>query len=63
MLYRNVLDAAREAEGFVSVTRDKEEITLIVAQSFWEQLAPQFPQAERNDTEQKIGVELDTDRP
>ena len=44
--YRNVLDAVRETEGFVSVTRDKEEITLIVAQAFWLQLAPQFPPAQ-----------------
>lgn len=44
--YREALDAAREAEGFVSVTRDKEEVTFIVAQTFWQQLAPRFPQAE-----------------
>lgn len=44
--YLEVLDAAREAEGFVSVTRDKEEITLIVAQPFWQQLASRFPQAQ-----------------
>lgn len=44
--YSDVLNAAREAEGFVSVTRDKEEITLIVAQPFWQQIAAQFPQAQ-----------------
>ncbi|MBI1760656.1 MAG: ACT domain-containing protein [Acidobacteria bacterium] len=44
--YREVLDAAREAEGFVSVTRDKEEVTFIVAQVYWQQLAPHFPQAQ-----------------
>ncbi len=44
--YREVLDAVREAEDFVSVTRDKEEITLVVAQSVWQQLAPRFPQAQ-----------------
>jgi uncharacterized protein len=43
--YREVLDVAREAEGFVSVTRDKEEVTFIVAQTYWQQLASRFPQA------------------
>lgn len=44
--YREVLDVAREAEGFVSVTRDKEEVTFIVAQSLWQQIEPRFPQAQ-----------------
>lgn len=44
--YREVLDVAREAEGFVSVTRDKEEITFIIAQSHWQQIAPRFPQSQ-----------------
>src|SRR5215510_3806669 len=34
-----------EAEGFVSLTRDKEEITLIVAEETWHQIAQRFPGA------------------
>ena len=34
-----------EAEGFVSLTRDKEEITLIVAEETWHKIAPRFPGA------------------
>src|SRR5262249_39356436 len=34
-----------EAEGFVSLTRDKEEITLVVAEETWLKLAPRFPGA------------------
>ena len=44
--YREVLDAVYELDGFVSVTRDKEEITLVVAEDFWRQLAGRFPAAE-----------------
>ena len=44
--YLDVINAVREVEGFVSVTRDKEEVTLIVAQEFWQQIAAGFPQAQ-----------------
>lgn len=44
--YLEVLEVAREAEGFVSVTRDKEEVTFIVAQTFWQQVAAHFPLAQ-----------------
>jgi hypothetical protein len=44
--YLEALDAARLAEGFVSVTRDKEEVTLIVAEDYWRQIAARFPQAQ-----------------
>ncbi len=44
--YLEVLGVAREAEGFVSVTRDKEEVTFIVAQAFWQQVASHFPLAQ-----------------
>ena len=44
--YLEVLDVAREAEGFVSVTRDKEEVTFIVAQTFWQQVTAHFPLAQ-----------------
>jgi len=32
-------------DGFVSMTRDKEEITLVVAEETWLKLAPRFPGA------------------
>lgn len=44
--YLPVLDAVREASDFVSVTRDKEEVTLIVAENYWQHIAEQFPQAQ-----------------
>jgi hypothetical protein len=44
--YREVLDAVYQFEGYVSVTRDKEEVTLIVAEDFWRQIAGRFPAAE-----------------
>jgi hypothetical protein len=44
--YPAVLEAVRLAEGFVSLTRDKEEITLIVDEAFWRLIASRFPDAE-----------------
>ena len=44
--YLETLNAVREAEGFVSVTRDKEEVTLIVAEEYWRHIADRFPQAQ-----------------
>ena len=43
--YGEAVACLREAEGFVSLTRDKEEITLIVAEETWRKLAPRFPDA------------------
>jgi hypothetical protein len=43
--YGEVLGCLREAEGFVSMTRDKEEITLIIADELWRQIALRFPGA------------------
>jgi hypothetical protein len=43
--YGEAVDCLRNAEGFVSLTRDKEEITLIVAEDIWSKLAPRFPGA------------------
>jgi len=43
--YGEAVDCLREAEGFVSLTRDKEEITLVVAEETWHKLAPRFPGA------------------
>jgi hypothetical protein len=43
--YGEAVDCLRDAEGFVSLTRDKEEITLVVAEDIWSKLAPRFPGA------------------
>lgn len=43
--YGEVVACLREVEGFVALTRDKEEITLIVAEEAWQRLAPRFPDA------------------
>ncbi len=44
-LYDEAVSCLHEVEGFVSLTRDKEEITLIVAEDIWSKLAPRFPGA------------------
>ncbi len=44
--YRDVVESLRKIEGFVSMTRDKEEITLIVDEDLWPNLEPQFPGAQ-----------------
>jgi hypothetical protein len=43
--YGGVVACLREVEGFVSMTRDKEEVTLIIAEEMWHRLAPRFPGA------------------
>ena len=43
--YGEAVDCLRDAEGFVSLTRDKEEVTLVVADDIWSKLAPRFPGA------------------
>ncbi len=43
--YGEAVACLSEAEGFVSLTRDKEEITLIIAQDIWRKLEPRFPDA------------------
>jgi hypothetical protein len=43
--YGEAVACLREAEGFVSLTRDKEEITLVVEEDIWRKLAPRFPGA------------------
>lgn len=40
-----VFACLKEVEGFVSLTRDQLEFTLIVAEEAWEQIAPRFPGA------------------
>lgn len=44
--YDEVVACLREIEGFVALTRDKEEITLILAEEVWQQLAARFPDAQ-----------------
>lgn len=44
--YDKVLTAMREVNGFVSLTRDKDEITLILAEDLWHSMAANFPEAE-----------------
>lgn len=44
--YREVLEVIHDFAGFVSVTRDKEEVTLVIAEDFWRQIAGRFPEAE-----------------
>src|SRR5262245_34516631 len=43
--YGELVASLREVEDFVSMTRDKEEITLIVAEDIWRDLEPRFPGA------------------
>lgn len=43
--YDEAVACLREAEGFVSLTRDKEEITMIVAEETWHKFAQRFPGA------------------
>jgi uncharacterized protein len=43
--YGEVVSCLSEINGFVSLVRDKEEITLIVAEDVWEKFAPRFPLA------------------
>ncbi len=40
--FRELITALRDVEGFVSITRDKDEITLILSEEVWQQLAPRF---------------------
>jgi len=43
--FGEVLELLRGVEGFVSLTRDKDEVTLVVAEEIWQQLAPRFTDA------------------
>jgi hypothetical protein len=40
--FHELIAALRDVEGFVSITRDKDEITLILSEEVWQQLAPRF---------------------
>jgi len=52
--YGEVVGCLREVEGFVSLTRDKEEITLIVPEEIWRKIAPRFPGALAEDRRRMI---------
>ena len=41
-----VLTAVRSVEGYVSVTRDKDEVTVILAEELWHKMAGDFPGAQ-----------------
>jgi uncharacterized protein len=43
--FNEAINAVRDAPDFVSLTRDKAEITLIVTQETWGSLAARFPAA------------------
>jgi hypothetical protein len=43
--YGEAVACLGQVEDFVSLTRDKEEITLIVSEETWHALAPRFPGA------------------
>jgi hypothetical protein len=43
--YGELVACLGEVEDFVSLTRDREEITLIVAEDIWRKLEPRFPGA------------------
>lgn len=44
--YRDALESLAEAKDFTSLTRDKNEITLIASEVEWARIAPRFPGAE-----------------
>jgi hypothetical protein len=44
--YEEVVSCLREIDGFISFTRDKKEVTLIVAEEIWQDLSPRFPGAQ-----------------
>lgn len=41
--YHSLVECLRNVEGFVSLIRDKYEITLMVSEDIWLRLEPQFP--------------------
>jgi len=44
--FGNALTAIRDVEGYVSLIRDKDEVTLILAEELWHQMASDFPGAQ-----------------
>ena len=45
-VYREAVRSLSEVEEFTSLTRDKDQITMIVSEGEWERLAPRFPDAQ-----------------
>jgi hypothetical protein len=43
--YGEVVACLGRVQDFISLTRDKEEITLVVAEEAWRKMAPRFPDA------------------
>ena len=44
--YRAVVETLLDATGFVSLIRDKQEVTLMIAEDCWHQTASRFPKAQ-----------------
>lgn len=44
--YQAAVDCLREADGFVSLIRDKHEVTLMIAEEIWQQIIVRFPGAQ-----------------
>lgn len=44
--YRAAVECLFDANGFVSLIRDKQEVTLMIAEDHWQQIADRFPGAQ-----------------
>lgn len=44
--YAAALDSIANASDFISLTRDKDEVTLIISESEWDRIAQRFPMAQ-----------------
>jgi hypothetical protein len=44
--YQVVLDSIANARDFISLTRDRDEVTLILSEQDWEQISQRFPHAQ-----------------
>ena len=44
--YRTAVDCVRDVDDFVSLIRDKHEVTLMIAEDVWLRIAAQFPGAQ-----------------
>lgn len=44
--YQAAIDCVRDIDDFVSLIRDKHEVTLMIADAHWQQIAGQFPEAQ-----------------
>ena len=55
------LEALRDVEDFVSLTRDKDEVTLIVNEEVWQRLAPGFAAARAQGRRRMIAFDEELD--